>query len=63
MTVLARAAETLTSKQLPLLPDAAGVAAPRATVPCVEWRVAFIVPSGEMRRGVRSPEVWSVGVR
>lgn len=29
--------------------------APRATVPCVEWRGTFIIPSGEVRPGVRSP--------
>ncbi len=34
--------------------------APRATVPCVEWDGSYIVPSGEVRPGVRSPEVWSV---
>ena len=34
--------------------------APRATVPCVDWRGSFIVPSGEARPGVRSPEVWSL---
>ena len=39
--------------------EAGEVPAPRATVPCVEWRGAFIVPSGEVRPGVRSPEVWS----
>ena len=33
--------------------------APRATVPCVKWGEAFILPSGEVRPGVRSPEVWS----
>jgi N-acetylneuraminic acid mutarotase len=38
------------------------VPAPRATVPCVEWRGMFVVPSGEVRPGVRSPEVWSLRV-
>lgn len=33
--------------------------APRATVPAVFWRGRFVIPSGEMRPGVRSPEVWS----
>jgi len=33
--------------------------APRVTVPCVEWRGRFVLPSGEVRPGVRSPEVWS----
>ncbi len=32
--------------------------APRATAPCVEWNGRFVVPSGEVRPGVRSPEVW-----
>ena len=39
--------------------EAGEVPAPRATVPCVEWRGGFILPSGEARPGVRSPEVWS----
>lgn len=38
------------------------VPAPRATVPCVEWRGMFVVPSGEVRPGVRLPEVWSLRV-
>jgi N-acetylneuraminic acid mutarotase len=33
--------------------------APRATLPVVAWRGRFILPSGEVRPGVRSPEVWS----
>jgi len=32
--------------------------APRATLPSVEWRGKWVFPSGEMRPGVRSPEVW-----
>lgn len=32
--------------------------APRATLPCVEWNGVFVFPSGEVRPGVRSPEVW-----
>jgi N-acetylneuraminate epimerase len=32
---------------------------PRVTVPCVRWNKSWIVPSGEVRPGVRSPEVWS----
>lgn len=39
------------------------VPAPRATVPCVEWLGRFIIPSGEVRPGVRSPEVWSLQVK
>ncbi|HEY1066595.1 MAG TPA: hypothetical protein VGE52_10815 [Pirellulales bacterium] len=35
------------------------VAAPRVTVPCVQWKNEWIIPSGEIRPGVRSPEVWS----
>jgi N-acetylneuraminic acid mutarotase len=30
------------------------------TTPCVEWRGRFVVPGGEVRPGVRSPEVWSL---
>lgn len=33
--------------------------APRVTVPVVEWRSEFVIPNGEMRPGVRSPEVWA----
>jgi N-acetylneuraminate epimerase len=32
--------------------------APRVTLPCVEWGEDFVLPSGEIRPGVRSPEVW-----
>ncbi|MBN9122927.1 MAG: galactose oxidase, partial [Planctomycetes bacterium] len=32
--------------------------APRVTVPCVRWNDSWVVPSGEIRPGVRSPEVW-----
>ena len=35
------------------------VPAPRATVPVAVWRNMFVIPSGEMRPGVRSPEVWA----
>lgn len=38
------------------------VPAPRATAPCVAWGTSFIIPSGETRPGVRSPEVWSLSV-
>ncbi|HMJ90389.1 MAG TPA: hypothetical protein VK530_11260 [Candidatus Acidoferrum sp.] len=37
--------------------------APRVTVPNVLWRDHWIVPSGEMRPGVRSPEIWSLKIR
>jgi len=39
------------------------VPAPRATAPCVEWDGMFVVPSGEVRPRVRSPEVWSLRSR
>lgn len=39
--------------------SAGEIPAPRVTVPCVGWNSAWIVLSGEMRPGVRSPEVWS----
>lgn len=32
--------------------------APRVTAPCVAWGDMWVVPSGEARPGVRSPEVW-----
>lgn len=34
--------------------------APRATAPVVPWDGGFVIPSGEMRPGVRSPEVWAL---
>jgi len=39
--------------------EAGELAAPRVTVPCVRWNTSWVVPSGEVRPGVRSPEVWS----
>jgi N-acetylneuraminate epimerase len=39
--------------------EAGETPAPRATVPCVKWGDSFVLPSGEVRPGVRSPEVWS----
>lgn len=39
--------------------EAGATAASRATVPCVIWNKSWIVPSGEARPGVRSPEVWA----
>ncbi len=38
---------------------AGSLPAPRVTVPLVEWNNLWVVPSGEVRPGVRSPEVWS----
>ena len=32
--------------------------APRVTVPAVVWQKRIVIPNGEMRPGVRSPEVW-----
>jgi N-acetylneuraminic acid mutarotase len=32
----------------------------RVTVPTVVWRDLWVIPSGEMRPGVRSPEVWAI---
>ena len=36
------------------------VPAPRATLPAVFWQNRFVIPSGEMRPGVRSPEIWTL---
>ncbi|MGH9371805.1 MAG: galactose oxidase [Vicinamibacterales bacterium] len=33
--------------------------APRVTVPLVRWDQRWVIPSGEARPGVRSPDVWS----
>lgn len=38
--------------------DAGEVAASRVTVPCVRWENQWVIPSGEAKPGVRSPEVW-----
>lgn len=37
--------------------------APRVTTTTTWWRGHFVIPSGEVRPGVRSPEVWSVEVK
>lgn len=37
--------------------------APRATLPVVEWHNRHIFISGEVRPGVRSPEVWALETR
>jgi N-acetylneuraminic acid mutarotase len=34
--------------------------APRVTVPCVSWNSLWVIPSGESRPGVRSPDVWAL---
>jgi len=38
------------------------IPAARATVPVAWWQNQFVIPSGEMRPGVRSPEVWTLRV-
>ncbi len=38
--------------------DAGEFPAPRVTVPIVRWGQLWVVPSGEARPGIRSPEVW-----
>jgi N-acetylneuraminate epimerase len=43
--------------------EAGETPAPRATAPCVEWGGKFVIPSGEVRPGVRSPEVLSFMAR
>lgn len=37
--------------------EAGEVAAARVTVPCVAWGRSWVIPSGEVRPGVRSPDV------
>jgi N-acetylneuraminate epimerase len=39
--------------------EAGSIAAPRATLPSAFWNNAWVLPGGEMRPGIRSPEVWS----
>lgn len=39
--------------------EAGKLPAPRVTVPLTNWNGAWVVPSGEMRPGIRSPEVWA----
>jgi N-acetylneuraminic acid mutarotase len=34
--------------------------AARVTAPCVTWNGSWVIPSGEDRPGVRSPDVWSL---
>lgn len=35
------------------------VPAPRVTTPVARWRGSWVIPSGEARPGIRSPEVWT----
>ena len=37
-----------------------GVPFSRATVPAVPWLGRVVIPNGEVRPRVRTPEVWSV---
>jgi N-acetylneuraminic acid mutarotase len=39
--------------------EAGTIAAPRAVLPSAFWNNAWVLPGGEARPGVRSPEVWS----
>jgi N-acetylneuraminic acid mutarotase len=39
--------------------DAGKLPVPRVTVPLVHWSGAWVIPGGEVRPGVRSPEVWA----
>ncbi len=39
--------------------DAGQLPAARVTVPCVRWNDSWVVPCGEARPGVRSPDVWA----
>ena len=43
--------------------EAGVVPASRVTAPLVRWNNLWVVPSGEVRPGVRSPEVWSFSER
>jgi N-acetylneuraminic acid mutarotase len=36
------------------------IPAPRVTVPCIRWLEGWVIPSGEKRPGIRSPEVWQL---
>jgi N-acetylneuraminate epimerase len=42
--------------------DMGEVPVSRAVVPTVFWHDRFVIPSGEVRPGVRSPEVWTLMV-
>ena len=36
--------------------------APRATAPVARWQNRFVIPCGEMRPGIRSPQVWTLSL-
>ena len=38
------------------------VPATQVTVPAVAWRGRHVIPNGEIRPGVRTPEVWSLSL-
>jgi N-acetylneuraminic acid mutarotase len=40
--------------------EAGELVAPRVTTPCVFWQKRWVIPGGEVRPGVRSPEVWAM---
>lgn len=39
--------------------DAGTIASPRAALPCAFWNNSWVLPGGEVRPGIRSPEVWN----
>lgn len=39
--------------------EAGTLGAARVTAPCIRWHETWVIASGEIRPGVRSPEVWS----
>jgi N-acetylneuraminate epimerase len=39
--------------------DAGAIVAPRATLPSAFWNGSWVLPGGEVRPGIRSPEVWN----
>lgn len=45
--------------QTEIWPECGELSAARVTVPCVVWGQSWVIPGGEARPGVRSPQVWS----
>jgi hypothetical protein len=39
--------------------DTGAIPSPRVTTACVRWNDRWVVPSGEVYPGIRSPEVWA----